>query len=119
MATQQLVARPRDKQLRILGITADYETAAIPPGHIISYIAVYNRTANAITGGLDIGSTVSGEEIVSQHALGASAFVQVLDSAILKRGWSMTVRQVISISAHTAWNSANIDVFIGLSKLRP
>lgn len=119
MATTQMVSRAKDKQLRILGVTANFSAVRIPAGHMISFIAVYNRTTNAITGGLNIGTTDDGQEIVATFAVGASALDFLQDTEILKRIFSLTAVQQLFIHAETSWNSANIDIFIGLEKLRP
>lgn len=120
MASYQMVSRARDKQMRILNLdAASAATFAIPRGHAIDSIYFRNRTANAVTGGIKIGTTAGGVDIVAAQAVGASAFGHVPAADLLKRFFSVTDRQVLYIDAVSAWNSASIDLYITLNKLQP
>lgn len=118
MATLQTVSRAKDKQFRCVGVTADY-SFSFPAGHCIRGIFVFNRTANAITGGLNIGTAAAGAQVISAKAVGANALIHLTDAEILKRVFSLTAAQTLYVNAASAWNSANIDVFILAEKLRP
>jgi len=115
----QTVSRARDKQIRALGLTAAFAGLAVPRGHAIAEIYFRNRTANAVTGGLKIGTTAGGVDIVADQAIGANGIGHVADAAVLKRFFSTTDRQVLFIDAVSAWNSATVDLYIVLDKLQP
>jgi lysophospholipase L1-like esterase len=80
----------------------------IPAGAVIDSICFQNQTANAVTGGIRIGTTAGGADVVAAQAVGASAIGHVADSAILKRFFSFTSPQILHVSAVTAWNSASV-----------
>lgn len=101
------------KSLVVSGIGAlDFTSIVIPAGAFITGIIVDNSTANAVTGGLDFGTTSAGTDVISALACAANCLVPVVDSAILKRVFSRTVATPISITAHTSWNSAKVNVTI-------
>lgn len=97
-------------------ITLTAQTAAsstiLPIGAVIRDIVVTNTTANAITGGLNFGTTVGGSDIVAALAVGASAKTFVADAALLLRYFSSTAVQQVFFNAVTAWNSASIKIDI-------
>jgi len=119
MATSQMVSRARDKQLRILGLTAISAAYAVPRGHAIAAIYFRNRTANAVTGGVKIGTAAGATDIVAAQAIGANGIGHVADADLLKRFFSTTDRQVLFIDAVSAWNSATVDFYLVLDKLQP
>ena len=92
-------------------------TYNVPAGYRIDSLVIQNKTANAITGGLKIGTTAGATDVVAAQAVGANAFLEIADAAILKRVFSLTAVQILYLQAVTAWNNANIDVYVRLSKL--
>lgn len=119
MASYQMVSRVRDKQLRILNLDAANQAYAIPKGHAITAVYYRNRTANAVTGGLKIGTTVGGTDIVAAQTISGSSIGHVAEASILKRLFSLSASQTLYIDAVSAWNSAAIDLFISLDKCAP
>lgn len=101
----------------VIGATAN-TTVSIPPAHAIDKVIVHNTTANAVTGGLRIGTSAAGTDVVVALTVGANALVHITDSALLKRVFSMTASQTLFLEAVTAWNSANLNVYIPLIRLR-
>lgn len=89
----------------------------VPAGYTIASIAVFNNTANAVTGGLKFGKTAGAADVVAAQAVGANAAVVVADSALLLRVFSKTVDQTVYFDAVTAWNSANVDINVFLRKM--
>lgn len=118
MARLDLISRAKTKQLRFVGLTEDY-TFYLPYGHLITNIVVANNTGNAVTGGLDIGTDSNDDEVLAAFTVGASALSVVPEASILKRLYSLDTVQPLIISANTAWNSADLDLWILLEKLRP
>lgn len=96
-------------------LTADVQLSAIlEAGYKLDTIIIKNTTANAVTGGIDIGTTASGNDIVSAEAVGASA---VVDATIIQEFWSDVNDTDLYISAVTAWNSANLTLYFTFIKV--
>jgi hypothetical protein len=96
----------------LTGTTAVQFLPSLPAGAIIRDIVVSNTTANAVTGGIDIGTTSGGADIVSALTCAASCLTFVADSALLKRVFSLTAQQAIFVVGHTSGNSANLTITI-------
>lgn len=87
-------------------------TLSAPPGFCITQIAIENTTANAITGGLRVGTTDGGVDVVVALAVAGSALTFITDAALLKRVFSTSAAQTLYLQAVAAWNSASINVWI-------
>lgn len=74
-----------------------------------------NTTANAVTGGVKIGTTYGGTDVVAAQAVGANAVADVLPTDLLKKVF--TADQILYIQPVTAWNNANLKVRVVLTKL--
>jgi hypothetical protein len=88
--------------------TADNNIAAVFPvtGLYKIEVYIYNTTANAVTGGINIGTTSGGTDIASAQAVGANALVLVQDVVnITVAGTALYIETV------TAWNSASLSVY--------
>lgn len=78
----------------------------------IDGIWIKNTTANAITGGLKMGSTSGGTDYSTTIAVGANANIYVPGSALSKQFTSGTGRQNYFFDAVTGWNGASINMTI-------
>jgi hypothetical protein len=92
--------------------TTDIIVGNVPANMHIREIIVSNSVAAAVTGGIDIGTTANGADVVSALAVGSSGLVFTADAALLKRVFSTTVATPIHFAAHTAWNSTNCTITI-------
>lgn len=92
----------------VLTGTTSVQGPTLPPGTFIRDIIVDNTTANAVTGGIDIGKTSGAADVVSALTCAANCLTFVADSALLLRVFSKTAGQAIFITGHTAGNSANL-----------
>lgn len=101
---------------KLLAKTAAF-TFSVPAGYYIKDIFVQNTTANAVTGGLKIGTTLGGVDVVAALAVGANALTYVLDAAILLRIFSLTAATTLYFDAVTLFNSASLNVTMVLGKL--
>lgn len=111
--TYSPVGGPR---IPLAGITAN-TTASIFAGYVIDDIFIYNNTANAVTGGLKIGTTNGGTEVATSLAVAANCLSRVMISSLNTTGpFSTSAAQTIYIQAVTAWNSANLDIIICLKR---
>lgn len=107
-----MATRPLETDSIVLrGVTAN-TTVTIGPGWAIDDVFVHNTTANAVTGGVRIGTTNGGADVVAALTVGASALTFVAAAALLKRWFSRTAAQTLYIQAVTGWNSASLDITI-------
>lgn len=73
-------------------------------------LVVFNTTANAVTGGLNIGTSAGGAQVVSALAVAANAELYIDDATILKRLFNASPTQTIYVSDVTSWNSAVLNI---------
>lgn len=99
------------QNIRITGVVAA-TNFMLPAGAVIRDVIISNSTANAITGGVKIGTTAGGVDVVAALTVGANANAFVTDALILKRFFSPTAAQQLFIDAVAAWNSANVQIDI-------
>lgn len=92
-------------------------TIQIPFAHAIESITFVNNTANAVSGGIKIGTTNGGTDVVLMQAVGANAQVQVADADILKKFFASNATTTLYIQAITSWNSANVSMIVKLKQL--
>jgi hypothetical protein len=102
-----------DRIVTTLTALAANGTFTVPAGYRISHVDITNTTANAVTGGIHLGTTALGSDIVNAKAIGANARVSV--ETLDKRFFA--AEQIVYISAHTAWNSASLTVVIMLDQM--
>jgi hypothetical protein len=93
-------------------VIAANSAITLPPRAYLIGIVIENTTANAVTGGIKIGTTAGGVDVAAAIAVGANALVTVSDAAILKRAFSASAAQQIFIDAVTLFNSASLNVTI-------
>ncbi len=92
-------------------------TFVVPIGYSIDYITFNNTTANAVTGGIRIGTSAGGAQVVTTQAIGANTIVTLADATLLLKIFSSSATQTLFIEAVTAWNSASVDMYIKLNQL--
>lgn len=115
--TVRKIQRAKIAQLRF---TTTVDTSfVIPAGYAIDDWIIENTTANAVTGGLDIGTTDTGVDVASAFAVGASFIGFITAAALLKKYFSRTVNTTIFVVAHTSWNSASLTHTVMLNKINP
>lgn len=112
------MVRPKSEQVRLRGLVDD-SSFSLPAGKAITAIFIRNNNANAITGGINIGTTDGGADVVSAAAVAANALVRLQPATVLKSVFSMSVPTIIYLTDVTAWNGANIDVWFVMEKLVP
>lgn len=81
---------------------------AVPAGAYIKMLIIQNTTANAVTGGVSIGTTANGTDVVLAQAVGANGLVFVTDATLLKRVFSSTAATVLHAAPVTSSNTANL-----------
>ncbi len=99
--------------LRLLTVAAN-STCTIPAGYAITNIAIKNTTANAVTGGIRIGTAASGTQVVVAQAIAANANLVIQPATVLISLWAAS--QQLFIEAVTNWNSASLSITFFLTK---
>jgi hypothetical protein len=92
-------------------------TVSIPAGYFIEDVVIQNTTGNAVTGGIKIGTTNGGVDVIVALAVGANSLQTVLDATLLKRIFSMSADQTLYIQTITLWNSASLNMYFMLRKV--
>jgi hypothetical protein len=92
---------------RLVRLTAN-GTITIPAGALLRRIYFRNRTANAVTGGIRIGTAAAGTQVVTAQAVAANAIVSILPTIENYQA----AAQTLYIEAVTSWNSADVDVTV-------
>ena len=92
-------------------------TYSIPAGYCIDSIVFNNTTANAVTGGIKIGTTNGGTDVIAAQAVAANAFVKVQPAAILISAFSMTASTTLFVQDVSSWNSASVDMYMKLKQV--
>lgn len=88
--------------------TTSYQVGTLPASTYIRDVFVSNTDAShAVTGGIDIGTTSGGTDVVAAAnlAVGTSSYNFVTDANLAKRVFSTTAQQAIFATGHTSWNT--------------
>jgi hypothetical protein len=89
--------------------TASVALGILPANFYIEGLLFQNLTGNAITGGINVGSSAGASDIASAIAIAANVLLVVPDASILKRAYSTSAPTNLFVSAVTSWNSANLN----------
>lgn len=93
--------------------TTDFVIGTLPPKAYIQAIIFSNSVAGAVTGGISIGTTANGTNIVAAQAVGASTDVAVVyNNILLPVPVTTGLAAPLHMAAVTAWNSANVTVTV-------
>lgn len=93
--------------------TTDFVIGTLPSKAYIQQIVFSNSVAAAVTGGISVGSSANGTQIVAAQAVGASTDVAVAQAGILLPVPSTSAAATaLHMAAVTAWNSANVTVTV-------
>ena len=103
---------PEVKQI-ISNVTGNI-TTVVPANMYIVGIVVEGTNANAVTGGIKIGTTTGGTDVVTASPVPGNTLTHVSDSLITKRVFSRTVDTTLYIQAVTLFAGANINVCVML-----
>jgi hypothetical protein len=92
--------------------TTDFVIGSLPANTYITEIIYSNAVAAAVTGGISIGTTANGTDVVAAQAVGSSALTFTPNASILKQPFSTTVATPLHAAAVTAWNSTNVTITV-------
>lgn len=106
------------QRLTAFNVSANGPLASVPANAVIRAIYIRNTTANAVTGGINIGTAAGGAQVASAIAVAGNALVVIDGASLVSTGkyLSATLNTVIYISAVTAWNSAALDIRIQMDQ---
>lgn len=117
--TTNLATNHREKYVD-LTLTGD-SSFTLPQGYKIVSITVKETAGNALTGGLDVGLSAGGVEVVSGEAIGSGAFVNcVLVVAGVLGATHLTADDIIYFSDgddNANWNGAELEVRVEMERL--
>lgn len=89
-------------------------TIVIPKGAAVTRIYIRNNTANAVTGGVKVGTTNGGTDVLAAGAVGASA---VVGYPPLITAVDTSADRTLYIDAVSAFNSAVLDIAVEYTDL--
>lgn len=117
--TTGTVAAGDDSRFSVVQVTTATAntTVSIPAGNLIQDIVIQNTTANAVTGGVRIGTTDLGVDVAIAIAVGANALFAIPDATLLKRIFSLSAPTTLYIQTVTLWNSASLNIYFVLRKV--
>ncbi len=92
--------------------TTDFVIGTIPAQAYIQSIIYSNSTANAVTGGIAVGTTANGTDVVAAQACAANCLTFTTDALLLKRPLSLTAGTALHAAAVTSWASANVTITV-------
>ena len=95
----------------LTAITAN-TTVSIPAAYRITNISMENTTANAVTGGIKIGNTDGGTEVLVAEPVTANEVLEVAAADILIKLHSTSAATTLYIQAVSAWNSASLTIIV-------
>ena len=101
----------------ILQSLSGNSTAVIPSGYYLGDIIFENTNANAVTGGIKIGTTSGATDVVFAQTVGGNSLAN-LGSTLTKKIFSTTSSQTLFVQAVTSWNSASVNVYFMLFKVK-
>lgn len=101
---------PSELVITASAVAANGILAVLPPNAVLHSIDILNTTGDAVTGGINIGTTAGASDVVSALAVGANGQITVPPASLLKQYISATLVQPIYISAVTGWNSAVLNI---------
>lgn len=90
--------------------TTDIVIGNLPPNAYVISMGVTNATANAVTGGISLGSTANGTQFVAAQTCAANCVSA--GPAIAATVYSTTAPVALHAAAVTAWNSANVTITV-------
>lgn len=107
------------QNLKVSGVLTSNGTIVIPAGHSIRQIDILETNNATITGGLKIGTTNGGVEVLVALPVTNLSLQSVLDASLLRRAFSLSADTTLYVQAVTLWNGASISMYVHLNRLIP
>ena len=106
-------ATPVHRSIVLKGKTANF-SVPMPAGFRLKGIYIRNNTANAVTGGIRIGSVTTGTQHLTAQAVAASGVYYAVPTVIAP---IVATAGDLFIEAVTSWNAANLDFKIDYEEI--
>lgn len=112
--------------LNLYGVTAATDTTIISGAAVgidnmsksLNSVSIINTTANAVTGGIKIGTISGGTQVMNGFAVGANANLYTnLAADILTRNFTTNPTSLF-IAAVTSFNSSNLNIALSFSSMK-
>lgn len=84
-------------------------TLVLPKGIMLDQVYFRNRTANAVTGGIRVGTSAAGTQVVTAQAVAANAVARVNPTI---PAYTAGADTTLYVEAVTSWNGAVVDVLV-------
>lgn len=107
------------QNLIIKGTFISNGTLVIPAGHSIRQLDIIETANAAVTGGIKVGTTDGGIDVVVALPVAGLSLQSVLDATLLKRVFSLTSNTTLHVQTVTLWNGASVNVYAHLNRLIP
>lgn len=104
---------PVSRTILLKGVGANVEVK-LPGGADVKEFKFFNTTANAVTGGIRVGSAAAGTQYLVAQAVAANGLHRapaVVQSPIVQTAKSLFIEAV------TAWNGALVDIIVEYDEL--
>lgn len=114
------IHRPRFFMLRVLGINVD-SFFTMPGGFGITELFWWESGGAAVTGGIVLGTTDAGTDVLGATAIGANSMGIIQAPALLKSVFSVSppTNQLLYVHAVTNWSTALLNLYFNCVKLNP
>lgn len=104
---------PQHGRLFVQNLAAN-GSVLLPKGCVATKVTFRNDTANAVTGGVKVGTTSGGVDVLAAGAVAASVLGIQYDALKLP---ALATDTTLFIQAVTAWNGAIVDVVVDFTRL--
>lgn len=93
-------------------IAQDFTSLTLPAGAYVNGIVIRETSGAAVTGGIKIGTTAGGTDVVAAATCGSGCLISVTDVSLLKRVFSATATQKLSVDAVSSFNGAALSITV-------
>lgn len=105
---------PIHRRIKVKRATAN-TSVTLPAYGALRRVYFFNHTANAVTGGIRIGTSAGGTQVVTAQAIAANALVEITPTI----NALAQVDGTLYVEAVTSWNSAQVSVVIMYEEVDP
>lgn len=92
-------------------------TFIVPKGCMIKNVVIENTNANSVTGGIKVGTTDGGVDVMISLAVEANSLQMIPLATWLLNIFSMTSDTTLYINSIVSWNGAVVNVYFVLQRL--
>lgn len=101
------------RAIKRVGVTAN-TTFVVPTSYAIRSMYIVNTGSSAVTGGIKIGTTSGGTDVIVAKTIAAFSYYHVTDVELLKRFFNISADTTLYLQAVTSWGTANLTFVVDL-----